>query len=252
MGNIKLLVVDDDREFCRLVRECLRMTEGVDFAGAAYDGITALDYIREHKPDVVLLDNVMPELDGVGVLKHLGNFEKSQRPKVVTITAVPTNTYMTEMYKLGADYVMSRKADIAEIVERCVMVANDKKEIFDDAGVEEMITSIICALGVPANLKGYPYLRSAILMATENGNLIYSITKELYPEVAKIYQTTASKVERNIRNAIEIAWARGNKQALSEVFEIAVESINNRPTNSEFIAMIADKIRMRLRRKVIL
>lgn len=249
MEKIKLMVIDDNREFCRLVRNYAEMVNEVEFCGAAFDGISALKLIRERKPDVILLDNIMPELDGIGVMNHLGNFEKEIRPRVVAITASPTNTYVAEMGRLGADYIVSRNMDIDEMINRCVLVVNNVNEIKEtkSGNLEDVVTESICTLGVPAHLNGYGYMRTSIEKVVTNPDKIHSITKELYPEVAKVHKTSPSKVERNIRNAIEIAWKKGDQQAFQRIFGTTLDFSKPKPTNSEFIAMVADKIRLAMK-----
>lgn len=249
MEKIRLMVIDDNREFCRLVKDYAEMVDEVEFCGAAFDGISALELIRERKPDVILLDNVMPQLDGIGVMKHLQNFETNIKPKVVAITASPTNTYVTEMGRLGADYIVSRNMDIDEMINRCILVIQslDKPEDKQCEDLESMVTSAICILGVPAHVSGYGYMRTSIGKVVVKPDLIHSVTKTLYPEVAKIHKTTPSKVERNIRNAIEIAWNRGDKQAFERMFGTTLDFSKPKPTNSEFIAMVADKLRLAMK-----
>lgn len=248
MEKVKLMVVDDNKEFCSLVKDYVRMRTDIEYCGAAFDGISALQVIRSLRPDVILLDNVMPDMDGLGVLKHLLSFEKHLRPKVIMISAAPSEMYLRESYKLGAQYIMSRKCDIDEMLERCVMAVRNQEERDEIANKEELITSAICSLGVHANLKGYPYLRTSIAMVMENRNLIYAITKELYPALAKKYSSTSSKVERNIRHAIETAWKKGDKEAFAKLFGTAIDYNSPKPTNSEFIAMLADKLNLELKK----
>lgn len=254
MDKIRLLVVDDNREFCNLVRDYVNMQDDVEFAGAAFDGISALELIRSRRPDVILLDNVMPQLDGLGVMTHIKNMPVLQRPKVVTVTACPTDMFMTSAYKLGVSYAMSRKLDIAEMVERCKMVVNsasgktgDERLTEDD--IEALVTSTIHDVGVPAHIKGYSYLRESIMLVLKDRQLIESVTKQLYPTVAKHFGTTASRVERAIRHAIEVAWNRGDTEMLDSIFGFTINQSKGKPTNSEFIAMISDKLRLEIKQK---
>lgn len=252
MEKIKLMVVDDSREFCLLVRDYVKTVSDVEFCGVAFDGISALDFIKEKKPDVILLDNVMPQLDGIGVMMHLQSFENKDRPKVVAVTTCPTKSYISAMYKLGADYIMSKNTDVNEMIDRCVLAVKsfESREHIYTTDAEMLITSTVCAVGVPAHLKGYSFLRTSIDMVIKNPDIVHSITKQLYPIVAKKYNTTTNKVERNIRNAIEIAWTRGDKHALAEIFGTALDFSGPKPTNSEFIAMLADKLRLKLRENI--
>ena len=253
MEKMKLMVVDDNREFCSLVRDYVQMRDDVEFVGAAFDGIAALDMIRNKKPDVVLLDNVMPQLDGIGVLSHLQDFAAKDRPKIVTVTACPTDEFMTNAYKLGVNYAMSRKTDINEMIDRCRMVlkntpAEPKTEKLRIEDVEGMVTEMIHEVGVPAHIKGYSYLRVAIMLVLEDRQLIESITKLLYPTVAKRFNTSASRVERAIRHAIEVAWVRGDTDTLNSIFGFTINQSKGKPTNSEFIAMISDKLRLQMKK----
>lgn len=251
MEKVKLMVVDDNREFCMLVREYAKMVDEVEFCGAAFDGISALGLIRERNPDIILLDSIMPQLDGIGVMQHLRNVEKKIRPKVVAVTISPTNAYISEMYNLGADYIISKNTDINDIVNRCLMIvrASQKKEEVSYQDTEEVITSALCAIGIPASLKGYSILRVSIDMTMKNPDIIHSVTKKLYPEVAMRFNTTPNRAERNIRNAIEISWTRGNKQALTQIFGTSLDFSKPKPTNSEFIAMLADKLRLYIKKQ---
>lgn len=253
MEKIKLLVVDDNREFCHLVKDYISLQEDMEFAGAAYDGLTALDMIRSKKPDVVLLDNVMPQLDGIGVLNHLQSFHKKDRPKVVSLTACPTDEFMANAYKLGVNYAMSRKLDVYDMIERCRMVARSapaeaKSEKLTLEDIEGRVTDMIHEVGVPAHIKGYSYLRVAIMLVLEDRQLIESITKLLYPTVAKKFNTSPSRVERAIRHAIEVAWDRGDTDVLNSIFGFTINQSKGKPTNSEFIAMISDKLRLEMKR----
>ena len=253
MEKIKLIVVDDNKEFCRLVRDYAQVQEDIEFIGSAYDGISALDMIRSRKPDVVILDNVMPQLDGIGVLNHLQNFPANDRPKVVTVTACPTDEFMANAYKLGVNYAMSRKIDINDMIDRCRMVvrntpAEAKQENLCVENVEGRVTEMIHEVGVPAHIKGYSYLRVAIMLVLEDRQLIESITKLLYPTVAKKFNTSASRVERAIRHAIEVAWNRGDTDTLNSIFGFTINQSKGKPTNSEFIAMISDKLRLEMKR----
>lgn len=247
MKKIKIMVVDDSREFCILVRDYLKTNSKAEFCGFALDGMSALNVICEKNPDVVLLDNVMPNLDGIGFMKHLNNMPLENKPKVVAVTVCPTHSFVSAMYNLNAEYIMSKDNDVKDIVERCVMVANDAENSESLTDNENLITSAVCAVGIPASLKGYPLLRTSIDIVIRNPNAIHSITKKLYPTIAKKYNTTSSKVERNIRNAIEVAWDRGNKEAFNKIFGTALDFSKSKPTNSEFIAMFADKLRLMIK-----
>lgn len=253
MNRIKIMVADDNKEFCSMVKDYVHSQNDMEFSGAAFDGISALEMIRTRKPDILLLDNVMPQLDGIGVLNHLQNFSPEDRPRVVTVTACPTDVFMTNAYKLGVSYAMSRKLDICEIIDRCRMVAtnkplNTKNEKLEVLDIESMVTSTIHEIGVPAHIKGYSYLRESIILVLNDRKLIESITKQLYPTVAKKFNTSSSRVERAIRHAIEVAWDRGDTDTLNNIFGFTINQAKGKPTNSEFIAMISDKLRLQLKK----
>ena len=255
MKKIKIMVADDNKEFCNLIKDYVYMQDDMEFAGAAFDGISALDMIRSRKPDVLLLDNVMPQLDGIGVLNHLQNFSPADRPKIVTMTACPTDVFMSNAYKLGVSYAMSRKIDINEIIDRCRMVVNnspaENNNTLELPDIETLVTSTIHEIGVPAHIKGYSYLRESIILVLEDRQLIESITKQLYPTVAKKFNTSSSRVERAIRHAIEVAWDRGDTETLNRIFGFTINQSKGKPTNSEFIAMISDKLRLELKTKTL-
>ncbi len=243
MKKFKLMVIDDNREFCKLVREYSNVREEIEFCGAAFDGISAMSLIRERNPDIIILDIVMPQLDGIGVMKHIRNSET--KSKVIAVSVSPTDFVVAEMCRLGADYIISKNTDISDIIDRCLMLYSQAIPV---ERAETIITATICAIGIPANLKGYSFLRTSINMAINTPSIIHSVTNTLYPAIAKKYNTTANRVERNIRNAIDIAWSRGDKKILSQLFGTSLVFTNSRPTNTEFIAMLADKLRMRIKK----
>lgn len=252
MKKFKLMVVDDNREFCNLIRDYAKAQDDIEFVGSVYDGISALDMIRNFKPDVIILDNVMPQLDGIGVLNHLRNFHAEDRPKVVALTSCPTDEFMATAYRLGVSYAMSRKSDANEIIDRCRMVmtstpAEVPTQKLSESDIENRVTAMIHEVGVPAHIKGYSYLRLAIMLVLEDRQLIESITKLLYPTVAKKFDTSASRVERAIRHAIEVAWTRGDTETLNGIFGFTINQAKGKPTNSEFIAMISDRLRLQMK-----
>lgn len=248
MEKIKLLVVDDNKDFCMTVRDYCSILDDIEVIGVAYDGLVALEVIQQKTPDIVLLDNVMPNLDGIGVLMRLTNIPREKRPKVITITACLTDEFAVNATKLGAAYQMSRNMSLEEIVERVRMVANtttaEKEEKIKEQDMETAITEIIHEIGVPAHIKGYSYIREAIMLVLKDNDIINSITKQLYPSVAKVYNTSPSRVERAIRHAIEVAWDRGDTETINKIFGFTINQSKGKPTNSEFIAMISDKLRL--------
>lgn len=252
MEKIRLMVADDNREFCKLIRDYVQMIDDVEFVGAAFDGYSALDMIKTKMPDVILLDNVMPHLDGIGVLTHLRAIPKSERPKIVTVTACPTDIFMENACKLGASYAMSRKMDIVEMINRCRMVCSTSSGNYakasESASVENSIASLLREMGISANIKGYKYLKYSVPLMLEDEKYKNSLTKELYPAVAEYFNVSPASVERAIRSAIGMAWKRGNPEFLNSIFASSVNPEKGRPTNSEFLAVIADKLSIEMRR----
>lgn len=255
MEKIKVLVADDNREFCIQVKEYGSLQIDIDIIGIATDGITALELVQQLKPDVLILDNVMPHLDGLGVLGRLQNIKLEKRPKIIAITASPTHDFVVNAYKLGVDYQMSRKIGLDELMDRVRMVAHTAVSAIStaspvaiDLDIETIVTKIIHELGVPAHIKGYSYLREAIMLVLDNGDVINSVTKQLYPSVARAFSTSPSRVERAIRHAIEVAWDRGDTEKITEIFGFTINQTKGKPTNSEFIAMISDKLRLELKK----
>lgn len=252
MKKIRLMVADDNREFCKLIRDYIQMLDDVEFVGAAFDGYSALDMIKTKNPDVILLDNVMPQLDGIGVLTHIRSIPERERPKIVTVTACPTDAFMENACKLGASYAMSRKMDIVEMINRCKMVVNSTfsgnyVKISESANAENSIAFLLREIGISANIKGYKYLKYSVCLMLENEKFINSITKELYPAVAEYFNVSPASVERSIRSAISMAWKRGNPEFLNSIFACSVNPEKGKPTNSEFLAVISDKLRLEMR-----
>lgn len=251
MEKIRIAVVDDNREFCRLVSHYSKMVDDIEVVGVAHNGFDGLDLIEKKQPDAVILGSIMPELDGIGVLKRITKLNIDKVPDIVFITDYATEHLLQGAIACGISYIVYRRSDIAEIVDRCRMAVETTKKMElskEPARVaEELTTSYIQTIGIPANVKGYHFLREAILIVADNPMRGSGITKDLYPEVAKKFNTTASKVERNIRNAIEIAFKRGNDETYVKIFKGTINPAKGRPTNSEFISMISDRVSYELK-----
>ncbi|RPF49275.1 two-component system response regulator (stage 0 sporulation protein A) [Thermodesulfitimonas autotrophica] len=250
---VRILVADDNREFCELLKDYLSQQPDFELVGVAYNGLEAIQLIEETRPDVVILDIIMPHLDGIGVLEKFASSAATYRPKFIVLTALGQETVTQRAVELGADYYVVKPFNFSVLANRIKQlgdgtatstpfIAPTKPRNLDVA-----VTNIIHEIGVPAHIKGYHYLRDAILMVVEEINLLGGITKELYPMIAQKYNTTPSRVERAIRHAIELAWDRGNMEAISKFFGYTVNMAKGKPTNSEFIAMIADKLRLESR-----
>jgi len=250
--KIKLLVADDNKEFCDMLCEFFRNEEDIEVLGAANDGLEVLEKVEELNPDVLILDLIMPNLDGLGVMEKLTDSDK--KPKIVVLSAVGQDKITQRAISLGADYYIVKPFDlnvlldrVREMAENTVVVKKAKTAVTpqdkkNDLEIE--ITNIIHEIGVPAHIKGYFYLREAIYMVINNVELLSAVTKVLYPSIAAKFNTTPSRVERAIRHAIEVAWNRGCIETINNLFGYTIPKDKGKPTNSEFIAMISDKLRM--------
>ena len=264
-SKISVLIADDNKEFCNILNDYLLNQRDIVVVGIANDGLEALELIEEKQPDLVVLDIIMPHLDGLGVLEKLNTGVISKIPRVIVLSAVGQDKITQRAITLGADYYVVKPFDMDVFIKRIRQMFNNtissednirqsslmdlsaesimqKKKPMD---LEAEITSIIHEVGVPAHIKGYMYLREAITMVVNDMELLSAITKELYPSIAKKYNTTASRVERAIRHAIEVAWSRGQIDAINKLFGYTIHNDKGKPTNSEFIAMVADKLRLK-------
>ncbi|WP_347487552.1 sporulation transcription factor Spo0A [Desulfoscipio sp. XC116] len=244
---IKVLLADDNREFCELLKEFLQQQEEFRLVGIAQNGLEALDLIQDEAPDVLVLDVIMPHLDGIGVLEKLNEFKN--RPRVIMLTAFGQENITQRAVELGADYYILKPFDFSVLATRIRQLAGGFKvspyiSVAKPKNLDVAVTNIIHEMGVPAHIKGYHYLRDAILQVIEDVNLLGAVTKELYPMIAHKYKTTPSRVERAIRHAIELAWDRGNIEMMTKFFGYTINLQRGKPTNSEFIAMVADKLRI--------
>ncbi len=245
-----VLIADSSDEFCTSLSNTLQRTDGFRVIGTAGDGEQAIRMIQELRPDMLVLDLMLSKQDGMGVLKAIAGMEK--KPITLATSVFITGYVSTAVINLGARYMMLKPCDIPALVERLKEFRGGAaiRTVHSGAGgtnIETMVTSIIHEIGVPAHIKGYQYLREAIIIAVKDMDVINAITKVLYPQVAKTFQTTPSRVERAIRHAIEVAWDRGDLDTLQRFFGYTVSNTKGKPTNSEFIALIADKLQLQLR-----
>ncbi|OLN32173.1 sporulation transcription factor Spo0A [Desulfosporosinus metallidurans] len=271
---IRVLLADDNREFVEIVKEFIERQEDMSLVGVAYNGNEALELIFREEPHVVLLDIIMPHLDGLGVLEKLQN--AVQRPKIIVLTAFGQESMTQRAVSLGANYYILKPFELETLGKRIRQLQDDFTDAFSGTpmtntmtdgknnssshvsnsqisngilppttkNLEVEVTRMIHQMGVPAHVKGYQYLRDAIVSVVLNISLLGAVTKELYPMIAAKYQTTPSRVERAIRHAIELAWDRGNIDFMNRFFGYTINVDRGKPTNSEFIAMVADKLRM--------
>lgn len=250
---IKVAIADDNREFAAIMSEFLMQQPDLDLVGTAYNGEEMLTVIEEKKPDVIILDIIMPHLDGIGVLERI-NTMSGKRPKIIMLTAFGQESITQRVVELGADYYVLKPFNMDVLVSRVRQLAGTITEqrpavaqAIKSRPVDVEVTSIIRDIGIPAHIKGYQYLRDAIMMIINEIELLGAVTKVLYPQIAEKYSTTPSRVERAIRHAIEVAWNRGNMDIINKIFGYTIKLEKGKPTNSEFMAMIADKLRMEMR-----
>lgn len=259
--KISILIADDNKDFCSILEDYFLTQDDVDVVGVAKDGVEALELVKEKKPDVLILDIIMPHLDGLGVLEKLHSTELEKFPKIIILSAVGQDKITQRAINLGADYYVVKPFNFEIFMKRIRQVTSATPAIIErrrqidipsglinspntNKSLEAKITNIIHEIGVPAHIKGYLYLREAISMVVENIELLSAVTKELYPNIAKQFNTTPSRVERAIRHAIEVAWSRGKVDTINNLFGYTVNTDKGKPTNSEFIAMVADKLRL--------
>ncbi len=254
MSRIDVVLADDNREFVSLLEEYINNQGDMHVVGLAYNGNDVLKILEERVPDVIILDIIMPHLDGLAVLEHMQAMRLSPQPKIIMLTAFGQEEITKKAVELGASYYILKPFDMEVLVQRIRQMTGTAKPTVVSAlkphslakgrNLDASITNIIHEIGVPAHIKGYLYLREAITMVYNDVELLGSITKVLYPDIAKKFNTTASRVERAIRHAIEVAWSRGNLDSISNLFGYTISITKAKPTNSEFIAMVADKLRI--------
>lgn len=262
MQKIEVLLADDNREFTNLLGEYISDQPDMVVSGIAYNGEEVLSMIEEtgKVPDVLILDIIMPHLDGLGVLERLRDMNLSPQPKVIMLTAFGQENITQRAVQLGASYYILKPFDMEVLASRIRQLVGSPSNLSSNTpysnvksnvvpmgkgkNLDANITSIIHEIGVPAHIKGYQYLREAITMVYNNIEILGAITKTLYPAIAEKFKTTPSRVERAIRHAIEVAWTRGNIDSISHLFGYTINISKSKPTNSEFIAMVADKLRI--------
>ena len=267
--KISILIADDNQDFSHTLSSYINSQEDMEVIAIAKDGNEAIDMLATTSPDVVLLDVIMPHLDGLGVLEKLNMIRIDKKPICIMLSAVGQDKITQKAITLGAEYYIVKPFDIALLIKRIREIKffkpdqvsnnfitretkqqyieisnNDTKK---EENLEALVTNIIHEVGVPAHIKGYQYLREAIMMVVNDIDVINQITKSLYPKIALKFSTTPSRVERAIRHAIEVAWGRGQQDAVENIFGYTISAAKGKPTNSEFIAMIADKLRLELK-----
>ena len=235
----KILLADNSEEFRLLLRRTLEETGEFQVVGDTGDGDEAWELIQKAKPDVVVMDMILPGLDGMSLLQRV-----PKEIKCIVLSAFCSQNMVQELTRMGAWYFIPKPAHMDSLLDRIRQATHDSS-VLSLPTLEAEVTAILHEVGVPAHIKGYQYVREAIIIVVQNMDAINAVTKVLYPEVAKRFNTTPSRVERAIRHAIEVAWDRGDLETLQGYFGYTVNSAKGKPTNSEFIAMIADRIRLR-------
>ena len=271
--KITILIADDNSDFAETLVGHLSKQKDMEVIGVAKDGKEAYEKVINLQPDVLLLDVIMPYLDGLGVLEKINATKIEKIPTCIMLSAVGQTKITQKAISLGAEYYVVKPFDIEILINRirdiknykptptstvdnCYTTTKESKVKYieideinkkNQENLEALVTNIIHEIGVPAHIKGYQYLREAIMMVVQDIDIINQITKQLYPEIAMKYRTTPSRVERAIRHAIEVAWARGKNDVVESIFGYTISASKGKPTNSEFIAMIADKLRLELK-----
>lgn len=266
--KIRVMLADDNKDFTVAVKASLEKEEDMEVVGIAHDGDEAIKIVKMLQPDVLVLDIIMPECDGIGVLEYIKeNMDK--KPLTIMLSAVGQEKVTQKSLNLGADYYIVKPFDMDLLIKRIREIKNYVPPVNSgmstcmetktpyvatavankttDEGLEILVTNIIHDIGVPAHIKGYQYLREAIILVVKDIDVVNQITKQLYPSIARKFNTTPSRVERAIRHAIEVAWGRGQTAVVENIFGYTVSAMKGKPTNSEFIAMISDKLRLELK-----
>ena len=262
MNDLRIAIVDDNKEMVDLLSSITDEELDIEVVGKAYNGNDAITMIREKMPEIVLLDLILPGCDGFAVMNNILNDESlGNYPSFIVISAAVDERIIHETFKLGAVYYFIKPFDNSSLINRIKTIASGvheeysscpseiiipKRYVNDDI-IEDDTTRMLHELGVPAHIKGYNYLRECIIMAYKEPDVLNCITKVLYPTIAKQHDSTPSRVERAIRHAIEVAWSRGDIQTLTYYFGSTVDKFKGKPTNSEFIALLADRLRLEYR-----
>lgn len=248
-NKVAVILADANEEFRTMLQQTIEKTGEFDVVGTTGDGMEALKLVTEKRPQLLLSDILLPSLDGFGLLDRMA--ELQNRPKTILVSALYRDQIVTQAMAKDVAFFMPKPCETESLLERMRQAVTAQESVEEDSlqSLEREVTSVIHEVGVPAHIKGYQYVREAILIAVQDMDVINAVTKVLYPEVARRYATTPSRVERAVRHAIEVAWDRGDLETLQRYFGYTVNSSKGKPTNSEFIAMIADRIRLQNKKR---
>lgn len=267
MAELSIAIADDNRQTLNLLGEILEKEEGIHVVGKADNGEDAYNMIVRTSPDIVLMDVIMPRLDGISVMEKVKNNTQIKTcPSFIMVTAASSQNVTEDAFRLGANYYIMKPFSKDALLDKIRRVSRGRaknipgtaterkvvpyldKAAYMEQNLETDVTQMLHEIGIPAHIKGYQYLRDAIIMSVQDAEMLASVTKILYPTIAKKHQTTPSRVERAIRHAIEVAWSRGKMDTINAIFGYTVSGGKGKPTNSEFVALIADKIRLDYKR----
>ena len=245
------MLADDNQSILQVLQDYFQRKGDIDVVAAVSDGTEIAEAIRAHRPDILIMDIIMPRRDGFMALEEIRGMEDGLRPNVIVLTGLSRDDFIARAISLGASYYMVKPFDLHLLHSRILEVAGEggmaaaqaAQPSLPEQSTEERITSIFLTLGIPAHIKGYQYLREAVLMVLENRDVINRITKELYPGIARRFDTSASKVERAMRHAIEVAWSRGRLDAVNRMYGYRVFDAMDKPTNGECISCISELVR---------
>ena len=253
MEKIRIFLTDDNDEIRAALHKYLEAQEDMIISVEAANGVEALQRLPECPSDVIILDLIMPQMDGFGVLEQVQRIPPEQRPRVIALTALGREDFIARALRLGVNYYMVKPVEMSQLMDRVRDSARQMEGVCEEPpelppppspNVDDRMSNIFLSLGIPAHIKGYQFLREGVRLVIEQPDRINRITKELYPSIARRYATSPSKVERAIRHAIEVAWSRGRVESLNRAFGCRVAIPEDKPTNGEFIALIADKLGM--------
>ena len=249
MTKLKVIVADTDRDFCNSLRASLTDADGFELLAVTDSGVDAMEKVQRYQPDILICDLILPGIDGFELIARVRKLTIAKKPKIIVVSRLSGENFISKALGAGATYFMAKPVDIPTLRERMLDFSANRAQIVRNSaysarrsGLDEKLSNIFITVGIPAHIKGYQYLREAIKMSIDNPEIINSITKKLYPGIAERFNTSASKVERAIRHAIEVAWNRGKIENINSIFGIKIYSPNDKPTNGEFIALLADKM----------